>query len=106
MKLTKEQFVKYLNVYKRILEEENEVANTLNICEWRGQDWVGEYYDLFHDMCEADTNRVFGSIVDYYVFEMDFGTKHSEENQDIATPEALYDYIIELEKESKQVTEC
>lgn len=106
MKLTKEQFVKYVNTYQRIVEEENQIWGSLNLTgsSWTPGEWVTEYYNLLSDLCELDEDNWMGTTLDWYCFETEFGrrnvtiyVKDTRTDQvyelKIKNAAALYDYI-------------
>lgn len=105
MKLTKEQFIKALNAYEQMYNEEGELLNALNVNpEWTPSKWINEYYDLLSSLCEFDEDdelyRDYGTPLDWYCFEWEFGLKNAaiyegEIERPLDTPERLYDFICE-----------
>lgn len=78
MRFTKEEFCTTLETFQKMCEQEGEIAHALGICEWKGLDWIGTYYDLIVDMCDIDrANEGPYDIndLDYYVWELEFGSK-------------------------------
>lgn len=76
MKLTKEQFIKKVNTYQRMCEEEHEIINALNCNpEWKPSSWLDEYYRLLSEMCELPENKLYGTDLDYYCYDLAFGKK-------------------------------
>ena len=111
MKLTKKQFVKYLNTYKHMMEEEDAVIDALGTGpEWIPSSWIENFYQLFSDMCEMHEDDTYGTSLDWYCYETNFGrnehlnyiTIHDaagvEHKRTIDTPEKLYDLICEESK--------
>ena len=103
MKLTKLQFVNYVNTYEEMLKESNKVASSLGIVEWVPDQWVSNYYEMLSDMCELYEDSIVGTILDWFCFETDFGAntemnKIYEEGHEwpwrIESAEILYDYIM------------
>ena len=107
MKLTKAQFCKYVNKYKEMLDEEDRILKTLDCgMEWAPSRWITEYYNLISDMCELPENLDFGTDLDWFCFETNFGrddkmNKVYDPNKtwpwNINSPEVLYDYIMREE---------
>lgn len=78
MRFTKEEFFTAMDTFKKMSEQEVEVAKVLGACEWCGVDWVSNYYELISDMCDInrDTNNAYDiSDLDYYIWELEFGSK-------------------------------
>lgn len=103
MRLTKEEFVEAVNKYKQMLEEENEVMKVFDIMnpEWIGGRWINEYYNLLSKMCELEKDELFGTDLDWFCYETEFG--ENEEltkvydgvtEWNITSPEILYDFIM------------
>ena len=103
MKLNKRQFCVAVETYKTMLEEEHQMINALNISpEWRGADWIANYYDLLTDLCELEEDPYVGTDLDWFCFEADFGRNedccrvydtHTDHTWTIKNPETLYDFI-------------
>lgn len=102
MKLTKQQFVKYVNTYEEMLKESNKVASSLGVVEWAPDRWISNYYKMLSDMCELYEDNMVGTILDWFCFETDFGANADmnmiyEEGREwpwrIESAEILYDYI-------------
>lgn len=110
MKLTKKQFVKYLTNYKKMLKDEEDIIDVLNTGpEWLPSTWVDNYYQFLSDMCEMHEDAVYGTTLDWYCYETNFGrnerlnyitygTAEAEHKRIIDTPEKLYDLICEESK--------
>ena len=108
MKLTREQFINYVNKFEEMHKAEIVIADTLEITgEWKPMDWISEYYALLSDMCELPENRLYGTDLDWFCYDTDFG-KMSQINEinvwdngdllfeyTIDSPEALWDYWVE-----------
>ena len=107
MKLTKAQFCKYVNKYKDMVDEEDQILKTLDCgIEWVPSKWITEYYNLISDMCELREDPFIGTDLDWFCFVTDFGRNeemrkvydpHKEWPWDINSPEILYDYIMREE---------
>lgn len=109
MKLSKEQFIKHINCYEQMLNQENEILNILGgIYEWAPSDWINSFYDLFSEMCELKENPAFGTSLDWFCFDTGFGEYNNiiklKEEDDGAISEikingaaALYDYLVTYE---------
>lgn len=106
MRLTKEEFVKAVNKYKQMLEEEHSIIDMLGASpEWTPGTWVNEYYNLLSDMCELEKDDIYGTDLDWFCYDTSFG-KNKELTKvydgatewNITSPEILYDFIM-YEKE-------
>lgn len=78
MRFTKKEFCTTLKNFQKMCEQEEEIAHILGICEWKGLDWISHYYNLIVNMCDIDTSSkdAYGiNDLDYYVWELDFGSK-------------------------------
>lgn len=103
MKLTKKQFCTYVKKYEQMLEQNEQILDSLNINpEWLFSSWLNSYYEMLSDLCELPIS-VTGTLLDWFCFDVDFGrneimSKVVNKNgchSTIRTPEDLYDYIIE-----------
>ena len=102
MKLTKIQFCNAVETYQRMLNEEDELARMLGVNpEWKIMEWIGNYYNLLSDLCELEENPYYGTDLDWFCYETDFG-KRKDLNKvvldsgivwTIDTPEILYNFI-------------
>jgi len=103
MKLSKHQFCVAIETYKEMMEEENDLINALDISpEWKPGQWINRYYELLEDLCELEENDLFGTDLDWFCFETDFG-RNTDMNKiydtetgrtwRIESPEILYDFI-------------
>lgn len=109
MKLTKHQFCKAVDTYKEMLNQEHQIIDILDICpEWAPGAWINNYYEFLSDMCDLEENPIYGTTLDWFCFETDFGQKtdynkiydiNTNRTWRIESPETLYDYIMEVEKE-------
>lgn len=106
MRISKDEFVKYVNTYHKMLEQENTITETLDINEWICSDWINNYYIMLDNLCELPVDNDIGTVLDWFCFETDFGNgdcKISSYDESInakkvwylTTPEKLYDYIVE-----------
>ena len=103
MKLDKRQFCTAVDTYKTMLEEEHQMIDALDISpEWKGADWIANYYDLLSDLCELEEDPYVGTDLDWFCYETDFGRKkdyckvydkHTDRTWTIETPDILYDFI-------------
>lgn len=81
MKLTKAQFCKYVNTYEKMIKESDRLAAEFGvegICKF--DEWIANYYQMLTDMCELYENPSFGTDLDWFCFEADFG-KNEEMNK-------------------------
>ena len=109
MKLSKNEFVKYVNQYREMREEEEGIINVLNIDpEWKPSQWINVFYDFLSDMCELKEDPAYGTTLDWWIFETNFGDSNSfiepiiiTDNETISlnSADALYDYIMKYEVE-------
>ena len=103
MKLSKRQFCIAVDTYKSMLEEEHQMIDALDISpEWKGADWIANYYELLSDLCELEEDPYVGTDLDWFCFETNFGqNKDMNKVYDTKTgltwrvesPEILYDFI-------------
>ena len=103
MKLDKKQFCIAVDTYKTMLEEECQMIEALDISpEWKGSEWIENYYELLSDLCELEVDRLYGSDLDWFCYDTKFGTVKdmnkvydTETNRTwtIDSPEILYDFI-------------
>lgn len=104
MKLTKNEFLIYMSTYMKMCEEEEQVVNVLGIdFENTMSHWIDNYYNLISDLCELK-DEGFGSTLDWWCFETDFGKRNAAIlNEDgtvffeIPDAAALYDYLVNVE---------
>ena len=107
MRLTKEEFITYVNKYRDMSKEEEKITEILDVDpEWKPGQWVDSYYDFLNDMCELKEKSIYGTILDWRVFETKFGTRKNKnliviDNKEIriTNTEELYDYIMKNEVE-------
>lgn len=112
MKLSRNEFVKYVNKYKRMREEEDEILNVLDMGpEWRPSWWINSFYDFLSDMCELEEGPIYGTTLDWWVFETNFGDSYSfiepiitigNETISLNSAEALYDYLMKYEVKKEE----
>ena len=105
MKLTREQFCEYVDVFKNMIDQENEIVKTLHteMKDWKPSKWVNNYYKLLLDMCELEENDLYGNDLEWFCFSTDFGRDLTmvdvyDTKTDtfwcIISPGILYDYIM------------
>ena len=110
MKLSKRQFINCINTYKLMRKQEEEILNALNMCpEWTPSEWINSYYDFIDEMCELEADPIYGTTLDWWVFETDFG--RSQQIKPIITVDgveyqlydagALYDCLMQTEVASE-----
>lgn len=107
MRLSKEQFCNYVNLYKQMLQEEDLIANVLGAqVEWTPGTWINNFYKLLSDMCELDSDSLIGTKLDWFCYETNFGQDDTMNTVIILdsngvkpikvnSPEILYDLITE-----------
>lgn len=104
MRFTKEEFVEVINSLKtavRSLEELEKVLHT-PLFDSPMQTLINEYTTFIKRMCDIPDNEADGSSLEYYIYELDFGTKYYHgcvidvdgNNIPLGTPEELYDDLI------------
>lgn len=106
MRLTKEEFVNAVNTYQKMLAEECEIIDVMDMCpEWKPGTWVNEYYNLLSSMCELEENDIYGTDLDWFCYDTAFGENEKftkvydgVTEWNITNPEILYDFIM-YEKE-------
>ena len=106
MKLSKRQFCDAVTVFEKMYREENEIFNILNISpEWVCGEWIHQFYDFLSDVCDLEEDPKYGTTLDWFCFEADFGKAQDNKiyvdgkTWTINSPSILYDYIMEVEKE-------
>lgn len=106
MRLSKEEFVTYVNRYEQMLKEEDVIITNLDVNpEWKPSGWLNSFYDLLHDMCELKEDVIYGTTLDWFCWETEFGKREDMrliqnrdgKTWDIYDAAALYDYIMEVE---------
>lgn len=104
MKLNKKEFCAAVDTYREMLEEETKFLDAFDISpEWKPGEWINNYYEFLSDMCELEENPNYGTILDWFCFDMKFGqdkdSKIFEGSRTwrVNSPEILYDYIMEVE---------
>ena len=103
MKLDKRQFCIAVKTYKEMIDEEEAIAQVLDISpEWKGAEWIQNYYDLLSDLCELEADPYMGTDLDWFCFETNFGRRkdmckaydhETGRTWTIETPDILYDFI-------------
>jgi len=103
MKLDKRQFCIAVETYKEMLDEEEDIAQVLDIgSEWKGAEWIQNYYDLLSDLCELEEDPYIGTDLDWFCDETNFGRRkdmckvydhETGRTWTIETPDILYDFI-------------
>ena len=74
MKLDKKQFCTAVDTYKTMLEEENQIIDFLDISpNWKCSEWINNYYELLTDLCELEKDDLYGSDLDWFCFDTNFG---------------------------------
>jgi len=106
MKLSKNEFCNAVDTYKQMLKEENDFLNLLNANpEWKPGEWIENYYKLLTDLCELEEHPTWGTILDWFCYDTDFGRRTDwckiNDNKGLTwtveTPDILYDFIMETE---------
>ena len=103
MKLDKRQFCIAVETFKEMMEEEDKLINAFDISpEWKPGQWINRYYELLEDLCELEEDDLYGSDLDWFCFETNFGQKEdmnkvydteTGRTWRIESPEILYDFI-------------
>lgn len=76
MRLTKEEFCTAVDHYEEMCAQEDTIVNALGgDFEWKPSEWIGSYYSLLTQMCDLDETLEYGTDLDYYCYELDFGRK-------------------------------
>lgn len=100
MRLSKSEFISYLNKYKDMYDQLEKVEDALNCSvDTTFSKWIDEYYNFLSDMCGLPEGA-YGTMLDYYCFERDFGercviTEADGTEYKISTPAELYDFLVE-----------
>ena len=103
MKLDKRQFCIAVNTYRDMLDEEQMIQDALDIgAEWKPGEWITNFYEFLSDVCDLEVDHNFGTDLDWFCFETDFGRRkdyckifdhETGRTWTIETPETLYDFI-------------
>ena len=103
MQLTKRQFCDYVETFQKMLQQESELVDALNITpEWVPGEWVNHYYDMLEELCELDDDPIYGNDLSWFCFDTEFGqNKDMNKIFDAETgrtwriegPDILYDWI-------------
>lgn len=102
MRMTKKQFCNAIETYQNMVEQYHEVAAVLNIGPETVFDfWIDNYYILIQDLCELEENNLYGTDLDWFVFDTDYGRREDMNRiylddgrvWTINSPEILYDFI-------------
>lgn len=103
MKLDKRQFCIAVETYKEMMDEEEDIVQALDIGpEWKGAEWLQNYYDLLSDLCELEEDPYIGTDLDWFCYETNFGRRkdmckvydhETGRTWTIETPDILYDFI-------------
>ena len=100
--MTKQQFCDAIETYQSMMEQYDEVAEVLNIGpETIFDSWIDNYYILIQNLCELEENEIYGTDLDWFVFETDYGRREDMNKiylddgrvWTINSPEILYDFI-------------
>lgn len=106
MRLTKEEFVEAVNKYKQMLEQEHKIIEVIgSYPEWVPGTWIDAYYNLLSEMCELEDNDIYGTDLDWFCWDTQFGTNEKftkvydgVTEWNITSPEILYDFIMYKEE--------
>ena len=91
MRLTKEEFIKAVNTFEEMMEEEDKIYLAMQQSpEWIPGTWISAFYDLLIDVCDlADVKY---NDLDYYCYELNFGKEDT--CPDLKSPEQLYESLL------------
>jgi hypothetical protein len=102
MRLTEDEFVECLETFSKIYQEESEILDALDCSpDWKPSEWINSYYSMLSLMCdfsEGQYESPYGTPMDYYCWETDFGKSADAE---IKSPKELYQYIMDCEKRNE-----
>lgn len=103
MKLDKRQFCIAVDTFRDMLTEQEMIIDALDMSpEWKPGEWISNYYDLLSDICDLDVDDNYGTDLDWFCFETDFGRRkdyckvydqETGRTWTIETPDILYDFI-------------
>lgn len=104
--LSKEEFVKVINKLQECIDFENKIADAFYSFDCQAPEFPLPYdviVDTLNTMFDLNSNTSWGSDIDYFCIELDFGRKYEPEcityadgtEIDMSTPEKLYDYLLE-----------
>ena len=111
-KLSKEEFVKVIGKLQECIDFENGVTELFYTYGLQAPEFPLPYdamVDTLNTMFDLDLDTNWGSDIDYFCIELDFGRKYKpgmvKENGneiDLSTAEKLYDYITSESYSSKR----
>ena len=104
MRLTKYEFCNAVDMFEEMCEQEKQVQEVLGIStpEWTPGGWIESFYQLLSDVSECDEDPHYGTDLDWFCFDTDFGRKEdmckvfdheTGRTWRIESPEILYDFI-------------
>lgn len=109
--MTKEQFAECVNEFKNLIEKADDHANKLeraglSVNNWVVYDFMDAYISLLeYAVGDREIDRAFGSNIDWFIYETEFGTRcnkviYEEDNSEhiIDSPEKLYDLIMDCKE--------
>ena len=113
MKLSKEEFVTYINNLKSFYDYYEHVYiishGSINILDSNNTSKVIQsYIDMLEKLMEVEKYPIIGSDIQYFVHELDFGTSdiaheaiklENGEIVDVSSIEKLYDYLVRCDEE-------
>lgn len=106
--INKEEFVHYIDVIKKAQEMDLAIYNTtrgafnlIDIEEFTSL--TSSIIELLEKIFELEFDRYIGSDISYFIYELEFGEKWTEDcytdedgnSIDISTSEKLYDFLID-----------
>ena len=100
MRLTEREFIDYLELYKKMYDEETQILNSLGTYEWKPSDWLLNFYNLLSDMCDLPVDDNFETLLDWWCFTTNFGKENNIKTSfdgkefQIVTAKNLYDFIM------------
>ena len=96
MRLTKEEFLHGVEQLHKMREEENIIADILDVSpEWIGGKWLWNYYSLISKLCDLPENNLIGTDLDWFCWETEFGKHDNVITVDIDDGDNYKAYVIE-----------
>lgn len=100
--LSKKEFVKAINNIQETMKFMNKFENLLG-CTINKDFCISETIFLLEKLMNAPLNHTFGSDIQYFIFELNFGKsykegmiKDGEKIIDFSTAGKLYDYLVSI----------
>lgn len=111
--LTKKQFVSILDGLQKQFAHDSKCCDAFevilpeaSVCLYNNNHIVKPVVDLLVELMgdNREANEYKIGLIDYFIYDIDFGRDVREGNDNIADAGKLYDYLVELSEEKKKKT--